>query len=102
MIHPGGHGTRGVKGTATQGPYQVTDENPGLAAPGAKRDCNMFFANLSSAEQGTQGVRFREVKHPSAFFPEQLGLSEDASSNFTLFLTSSVTSGDSMKSAVSL
>lgn len=51
----------------------------------------MFFANLSSAEPGTQGVRFRELERPSAFFPEQLGMSEDTSSNFSLFLTCSLT-----------
>lgn len=71
----------------------------GLGCPqSGERDCDTFFANLSSEEPGTWGVRFREVKRPSAFFPEQLGLSEDASSNFTLFLPSSVTSGDSTKS----
>lgn len=51
----------------------------------------MFSANLSSAEPSTRGVRFKEVKRPWVGFPEQLGMSEDVSSNFTLFLTSSVT-----------
>lgn len=80
-----------MKGAVAQGTYQVTDENPGLATWTGTRDCNMFLANLSSAEPGTPGVRFREVKRPPVLFPEQLGMSEDTSSNFTLFLTSSVT-----------
>lgn len=89
MIHPRGH-NHGLKRAAAKG-TQVTAENQGLAAQRALRDCNMFLANLSSAELGTRGVWFRELECPSAFFPEQLGMSEDPSSNFTLFLTSSVT-----------
>lgn len=69
---------------ATEDTYQVTAENWGLAA---RRDCNTLLANLSSAEPGTQGVRVRELKRPSVLFPEQVGVSEDPSSNFTLFLT---------------
>ena len=51
MIYPGGHWTRGLKGTATQGPYQVTDEKPRLAAPGAMKDCDTV-SSLTSALQG--------------------------------------------------
>lgn len=93
-IHPSGHGTAGVKGAAAEAAEQDTDDNPGLAAPRASGDCNMFSANLSSAGPGTWGARFKEVERPSVFFPEQLGMSKDTSSNFTLFLTSSVTRGD--------
>lgn len=67
---------------------------PGLATWSVTRDCDMFLANLSSAEPGTRQGRFREVKRPSLLFPEQLGMSEDKRSNFTLFLTSSVTRRD--------
>lgn len=94
MIHPSGYRTAGVKGAATQGTYQVTEEHPGLATWRVTRDCDMFLANLSSAEPGTRQGRFREVKRPSLLFPEQLGMSEDKRSNVTLFLTSSVTQRD--------
>lgn len=63
-VRPSGHCTAGVKGAAMEGAYQVTDESPALAAGRAVRDCNMFLADLSSAEPGSQGARLRGLRRP--------------------------------------
>lgn len=61
---PSGRRTTGVRGAAAEGACQVTDESPALAAGRALRDCDMLFADLSSAEPGSQGARPRGLRRP--------------------------------------